>query len=249
MENFEEPLGDERRRLLEQELRKDLHQFLLSMKEVDERMPECPDVEEKWEEIAKAYIPDGIREFQDFPSASLGWMMYIGMAVAKMWDTEWEIYSKIEDLYAYMRDKRGYDAMDEYIREDVLLLQGVDYSVLEKVTDMFGFWKNRLTDNLIDAVKADDGVLIHLATEEYQHLFDWQRVRKEVRIVQPLFYVRKGNDLKIQAVWAKTCRGAMTRFIIENRIDKPEDLCAFSYEGFSYEPKLGEPDYPHFIKN
>ena len=58
MENFEEPLGDERRRLLEQELRKDLHQFLLSMKEVDERMPECPDVEEKWEEIAKTYIPD-----------------------------------------------------------------------------------------------------------------------------------------------------------------------------------------------
>ena len=78
----------------EEILRKDLHQFLLSMKEVDERLPECPDVEEKWEEIAKAYIPDGIREFQDFPSASLGWMMYIGMAVAKMWDTEWEIYSK-----------------------------------------------------------------------------------------------------------------------------------------------------------
>ena len=40
MENFEEIL------------RKDLHQFLLSMKEVDERLPECPDVEDKWEEIA-----------------------------------------------------------------------------------------------------------------------------------------------------------------------------------------------------
>ncbi|MBQ2196519.1 MAG: YaaA family protein, partial [Prevotella sp.] len=114
--------------------------------------------------------------------------------------------------------------------------------------NMFAFWKRRLTDILIDAVKSDDGVLIHLATEEYQHLFDWQRVRKEVRIVQPLFYVRKGNDLKMQAVWAKTCRGAMTRFIIENSIDKPEDICGFSYEGFSYEPKLGEPDYPHFIK-
>lgn len=111
-----------------------MHQFLQSMKEVDERMPECPDVEDKWEEIAKAYIPDGIREFNDFPSASLGWMMYIGMAVAKFWDAEWEIYSKIDNLYAYMRDKRGYDAMDEYIREDVLLLQGVDYTVLEKVT-------------------------------------------------------------------------------------------------------------------
>ena len=118
----------------EAQLRNDLQQFLLSMNEVDERMPECPDVEDKWKEIAQAYLPDGIREFQDFPSASLGWMMYIGMAVAKMWDTEWEIYSKLDDLYAYLRDKRGYDAMDEYIREEVLLLQGVDYNVLEKLT-------------------------------------------------------------------------------------------------------------------
>ena len=118
----------------------------------------------------------------------------------------------------------------------------------EEGQNMFGFWKSRLTDMLIDAVKADDGILIHLATEEYQHLFDWQRVRREVRIIQPLFYVRKGSDLKIQAVWAKTCRGAMTRFIIENRITTPEDLNAFSYEGFAYNPKLGEPDYPHFIK-
>ena len=142
----------------EDKLHDDLHQFLLSMKEVDERLPECPDVEDKWEPIAKAYIPDGIREFQGFPSASLGWMMYIGMAVAKLWDTEWEvmeqreqsdacinsaesrqnstegqIYSKLDDLYAYLRDKRGYDSLDEYIREEVLQLTGIDYTVLEKL--------------------------------------------------------------------------------------------------------------------
>ena len=117
----------------EEQLHQDLHQFLLSMKEVDERLPECPDVEEKWEQIAKAYIPDGIREFNDFPSASLGWMMYIGMAIAKFWDDEWELYSKIEDIYAYLRDQRGYDRMDEYIREDVLLLSGIEYTALEKL--------------------------------------------------------------------------------------------------------------------
>ncbi len=48
----------------EQELYQDLHQFLLSMNEIDARLPECPDVEEKWEQIAKAYIPDGIKEFR-----------------------------------------------------------------------------------------------------------------------------------------------------------------------------------------
>lgn len=117
----------------EGKLHEDLHLFLLSMKEVDERLPECPDVEEKWEEIAKAYIPDGIREFQDYPSVSLGWMMYIGMAVARYWDSEWEIYSKLPDLYAYMRNKRGYDNMDEYVREEVLLLSGTDYTAIEKI--------------------------------------------------------------------------------------------------------------------
>ena len=116
----------------EEKLHEDLHQFLLSMKEVDERLPECPDVEGKWEEIAKAYLPDGIREFQEYPSASLGWMMYVGMAVARYWDSEWEIYSKLPDLYAYIRDKRGYDSMDEYIREEVLLLSGADYTAIEK---------------------------------------------------------------------------------------------------------------------
>ena len=115
--------------------------------------------------------------------------------------------------------------------------------------NMFSFWKSRLTDVLISEVKADDGTLIHLATEEYQHLFDWQRVRREVHIVQPLFYARKGNSLKMQAVWAKTCRGAMTRFIIEHRLTNPAELCDFTYEGFAHEPRLGEASFPHFIKN
>ena len=128
MENFED------------KLHKNLHQYLLSKSEVDERLPECPDVEEKWEEIAQAYIPDGIKEFNDYPSASLGWMMYIGMAVAKMWDMEWGRYSKIDDLYAYMRDKRGYDSMDEYIREEVLQLQGEDYTNLEMVAGDCASW-------------------------------------------------------------------------------------------------------------
>ena len=117
----------------EDKLHQDLHQFLLMLTGVDDRLPECPDVEEKWENIAQSYIPDGIREFNDYPTVSLGWMMYVGMAVAKYWDSEWEIYSKLPDLYVYMRDKRGYDSMDEYIREEVLQLTGNEYTALEKM--------------------------------------------------------------------------------------------------------------------
>lgn len=111
------------------------------------------------------------------------------------------------------------------------------------------FWKDKLTDVLIDSVKADDGILIHLSTEEYEHLFDWKRVCNEVRVIQPLFYVRqKDGWLKMQAVWAKSCRGAMVRFILNNNLIAPEELAAFSYECFEYAPQLGEAAFPHFVR-
>ncbi len=111
------------------------------------------------------------------------------------------------------------------------------------------FWKPLLTDVLIEQVKADDGVLVHLSTEEYEHLFDWKRVKQEVRVVQPLFYVRKNGQMKVQAVWAKSCRGALTRFLLTHRCTSPQELTAFCYEGFTYQPHLGEPDFPLFVRD
>lgn len=110
-------------------------------------------------------------------------------------------------------------------------------------------WKDKLTDMLIDSVKADDGVLIHLSTEEYEQLFDWKRVMQETTVVHPLFYVRQPNgNLRMQAVWAKACRGAMVRYILENGMTSLQQLNGFSYEGFEYSPHHGEEAYPHFIR-
>ncbi len=111
------------------------------------------------------------------------------------------------------------------------------------------YWRDILTDMLIASVKDDDGVLIHLSTGEYEQLFDWKRVCREVTVVQPLFYVRKyDGTLKMQAVWAKACRGAMVRFILENQISSPGDLAAFSHEGFDYCPTLGDELHPFFTR-
>lgn len=110
------------------------------------------------------------------------------------------------------------------------------------------FWKSKLTDVLIDSVKNDDGILIHLSTEEYEHLFDWKRVKKEVTVIQPLFYVRKNGKLKMQAVWAKSCRGAMVRYLLNHRSTAIDDLANFGYEGFEFNPQLGETAFPHFVR-
>ena len=111
------------------------------------------------------------------------------------------------------------------------------------------YWKDKLTEVLIKSVKSDDGILVHLSTEEYEHLFDWKRVLAEVKVIHPLFYVRQpSGTLKMQAVWAKSCRGAMVRYMLENGISSPEQLIAFSYEGFEYSPHHGEDLFPHFIR-
>ncbi len=39
----------------EQLFRNDLHQFLLSVDMIDERLPEAPDLEELWQPIAQSY--------------------------------------------------------------------------------------------------------------------------------------------------------------------------------------------------
>ena len=144
-------------------------------------------------------------------------------------------------LYGLLRPM---DAVVPYRMEHCVTLEATHDKPINQ------FWKDKLTDVLIDSVKADDGILIHLSTEEYEHLFDWKRVMEEVKVIHPLFYVRQVNGtLKMQAVWAKSCRGAMVRYILEKRIGTPQELKTFSHEGFEYSPLHGEESFPHFIRN
>lgn len=103
-------------------IRENLRRYLLEQGLIDERIPECPDVEDKWREVGEAYLPDGVREYGAWPTVSLGWMMFVGMALARLWDTDWENCGCRTDLYASLRDVRGYDSMDDHIMEDVLAL-------------------------------------------------------------------------------------------------------------------------------
>lgn len=100
----------------------DLKRYLTSINKVDEHFPEFPDLEEVWPKIGESYLADGIREFNQYPTVSLGWMMYIGMAVAKYWDVEWEVYKNVPDLYRYMLDKTDFDHLDDYICSQILYL-------------------------------------------------------------------------------------------------------------------------------
>lgn len=122
MENNSQTAPTNKTKEYERLFHADLHNYLTSIGLVDKHFPEAPDIEERWAKIGESYMPDGIREFNGYPTAALGWMMYVGMAVAKYWDLDWDLYGKVDDLYRYLRDRIGYDDMDTYISEKVLLL-------------------------------------------------------------------------------------------------------------------------------
>ncbi len=120
-----------------EEISKDLHAYLKAEGLTDEKFPECIDVEEKWPQIEAAYFPDGAKEFHEYPLVSLGWAVFIGMAMAKFWDFDWEQYGKEsgETIYTTLRDARGYDNMDDYILKDIL---GYDKEKAEEISAKAG---------------------------------------------------------------------------------------------------------------
>lgn len=118
---------------IEEIFKNDLHQYLTSIHRVDEHLPEAPDIEDQWMKVGESYLPDALREFGKYPTVSLGWIMFVGMALAKYWDEDWELYSKVEDLYKYLRDRIDFDHMDDYICENVLLLDEAAHKALSSV--------------------------------------------------------------------------------------------------------------------
>lgn len=108
---------------------------------------------------------------------------------------------------------------------------------------IFDFWKPIITDWFINKIKADDGILIYLASDEMRNLFDWKRVKSEVKVITPTFKVDKNGKLKTIVIYTKMCRGAMARYIIKNRITNIDELKSFEYEGFSIDDSNEEWNY------
>lgn len=108
---------------------------------------------------------------------------------------------------------------------------------------MFDYWKPVLTDFFIAEIKKQGSVLINLASNEMKDLFDWKRVCREVRVITPDFQVYKNGKLSTVVIYAKMCRGEMTRFILKNRIENPEQIKSFEWEGFCYNENESSGDH------
>ena len=112
--------------------------------------------------------------------------------------------------------------------------------------DLYAFWGNKITDELNRLLKADDGVLVNLASNEY-----FRSIRKkelDARLITPQFRDWKNGQYKMISFYAKKARGLMCRYAIQNNITRADDLKGFDLEGYRFSEEQSDGDNWVFLR-
>jgi cytoplasmic iron level regulating protein YaaA (DUF328/UPF0246 family) len=108
---------------------------------------------------------------------------------------------------------------------------------VEGSLNLYGFWKNKITNKLNDELNENE-FFVNLASNEYSSAID--RKLLKTTMISPSFKDMKNGKLKIISFYAKKARGMMVRYILDNEINNLEDLRGFDYGGYSYSSEESE---------
>jgi hypothetical protein len=108
---------------------------------------------------------------------------------------------------------------------------------VEGSLNLYGFWKNKITNKLNDELNQNE-FFVNLASNEYSSAID--RKLLKTTMISPSFKDMKNGKLKIISFYAKKARGMMVRYILDNEINNLEDLRGFDYGGYSYSSEESE---------
>jgi len=95
------------------------------------------------------------------------------------------------------------------------------------------------------AVGAD--TLINCASQEYFGAVDLKALK--LRVVTPQFMELKDGKARIVSFFAKKARGAMARYVVQNRLRDPQGLSGFNVGGYALAPEMSQADRPVFLRD
>jgi len=126
------------------------------------------------------------------------------------------------------------------------LEMGTHLSVGRK-KNLYEFWDHLITDDVKKAITSqNDDILINLASNEYYKSIDKKKLNAQ--IITPVFKDFKNGQYKMISFFAKKARGMMSRFILQNKLTKVEDLKHFEEEGYFFNDKLSTETSPTFTR-
>ncbi|NIG19857.1 peroxide stress protein YaaA [Pantoea sp. Al-1710] len=155
------------------------------------------------------------------------------------------------DVYTGLQAETFSDADFDFAQQHLRMLSGL-YGVLRPLDlmqpyrlemgiklanpaakDLYGFWGDLLTQKLNEAMaEQGDEVLINLASDEYFKAVKPKQLNGE--LIKPVFLDEKNGKFKVISFYAKKARGLMSRYVIQNRLSKPEQLKQFDVDGYFF---------------
>ncbi|MBS5773404.1 peroxide stress protein YaaA [Kosakonia sp. 1610] len=163
------------------------------------------------------------------------------------------------DVYTGLQAETFSDADFDFAQRHLRMLSGL-YGVLrpldlmqpyrlemgirfenERGKDLYQFWGDIITDTLNEALtEQGDEIVVNLASDEYFRAVKPKKLN--ARIIKPVFLDEKNGTFKVISFYAKKARGLMSRYIIEQRLTKPEQLTGFDREGYFFDEAASTPD-------
>ncbi|MEM6388230.1 MAG: peroxide stress protein YaaA [Pseudomonadota bacterium] len=145
----------------------------------------------------------------------------------------------LSGLYGLLRPK---DAIQPYRLEMGSRLK------TGRANSLYDYWGDRLAHALNDLGEEQNStLLVNCASQEYFGAVD--RNALTLQVITPTFLEEKPGGPKIVSFFAKQARGAMARFIIQNRITDLNGLKDFDLGGYSYQPDQSTPENPVFYRS
>ena len=145
----------------------------------------------------------------------------------------------LSGLYGLLRPL---DAIEPYRLEMGSKLQG------EHGGSLYEYWNEKITSSLnLHGEEIGTKVLVNCASNEYFNVIIPKVL--SLRVITPVFLERKNGVEKTISFYAKNARGAMARFIIQNRVTDEANLKFFNVNGYLFDSKKSSKDKLVFTRD
>ncbi|MEM1235563.1 MAG: peroxide stress protein YaaA [Pseudomonadota bacterium] len=102
---------------------------------------------------------------------------------------------------------------------------------------LYDYWGKDIAKALrAQAEETGAETLVNCASQEYFGAVDLKALK--LPVITPAFYEEKDGKTKMVSFFAKKARGAMARYIVQNRLTDPAALKDFDLGGYAYAPEL-----------
>ncbi|MEO0939476.1 MAG: peroxide stress protein YaaA [Pseudomonadota bacterium] len=114
-------------------------------------------------------------------------------------------------------------------------------------TSLYDYWKDDIAKALnAQAAAQGTDLLVNCASQEYFGAVPVKALK--LRVITPKFLEEKNGTAKMVSFFAKRARGAMARWVVQNRATTAEALQSFDADGYRFAPDRSTDTEPVFIR-